>query len=148
MQNNINNQNLSYSDKGGLVVTVSTAGQTKPIQGAHVIISRREGKNEIILRSLITDGNGKTVKIELPAPPEANSTSPSNKLGYSIYNIRVDYPGYYTIENIDVPIFPGIIAVQPVNMIPLPLDTYQGKAKIFTETEPEDLIEEESGERR
>lgn len=150
MANNINNQTeqMTATDRGGLVVMVTTAGGTRPIMDAHVIVSKREGKNEEILRTLTTNANGRTFVIELPTPPKSNSMSPGMPLPYSIYNIRVDFPGYYTVENIDVPIFPGIIAVQPVNLVPLPLDTHQGKTKFFNESEPSDLIEEESGGNR
>lgn len=147
-QNQTEGQEMPSTNKGGLVVMVTTAGGTRPIMDAHVIVSRREGNNEQILRTLTTNANGRTFVIELPAPPKSNSMSPGEPLPYFVYNIRVDYPGYYTVENLDVPIFPGIVAVQPINLVPLPLDTYNGKTKFFNEQEPSDLVEEESGEQQ
>ena len=145
-----NNKNQSYQNntpnKGGLVVTVTTASDTRPIMNAHVIISKRDGNKEQILRTFATDASGRTPVIELSTPPLLNSLSPNMPIPYSVYNVRVDYPGYYTVENIDVPIFPGNIAVQPINLIPLPLDTYNGKVKIFNEGEPNNSNEEESGD--
>jgi len=152
MTNNINTQNQINQDftpsKGGLVVTVATASDTRPIMNAHVIISKRDGNKEEILRTFATDASGRTPVIELSTPPLSNSLSPGMPIPYSVYNVRVDYPGYYTVENIDVPIFPGNIAVQPINLIPLPLDTYNGRVKIFNESEPNNSIEEESGGRQ
>lgn len=150
MANDINNQNQNNEPPltGGLVVSVTTASGTRPIQGAHVIITRRNGIKEEILRTLTTNANGKTPVIQLPAPPVAYSMSSTRPVPYSNYNVRVDYPGFYTVENVDVPIFPGIVAIQPVKLIPLPEHTYRGKTKVFVEQEPSDLIEEESGGRQ
>ena len=152
MANNTYKQNQVNStpqdNKGGLVVSVTTASNTRPIMNAHVVISKRNASREQLIRTLTTDASGRTPVIELPTPPLANSTSPGSLIPYSIYNVRVDYPGYYSVENLDVPIFPNNVAVQPVNLIPLPLDTYTGKTKFFNEIEPSDLIEEESGGRQ
>ncbi len=147
MENNITNQNNTANtvNTGGIVVFVTAANETQPIAGAHVIITRRNGTEEDIIYTLTTNASGRTPTVTLPSPPKSYSMTPGRPLPYSNYNIRVDYPGYYTVENVNVPIFPGIIAVQPVNLVPLPLDTYSGKTKIFTESEPEDLYEEEDG---
>ena len=148
MDTNINNQNetMNQTSKGGLVVMVTTAGGTMPIRNAHVTVSRRNGKDEELLRTLTTNANGRTPIIELPAPSKSNSLSPDESNPFSVYTIRVDYPGYYAMENVDVPIFPGIIALQPVNLIPLPLDIFNGKQKNFHENAASTLIsEEESG---
>ena len=152
MTNNINfenrNVNQSSTNFGGLVVTVTTGSETKPLSGAHVTVSKRNGNKEQIIRTLITDENGRTSVVELPTPPISNSESPGGPIPYAFYDVRVDYPGYYSVENVDIPIFPDNVAFQPVNLIPLPLDTYQGKTKIFNESDPFGNVYEEEREER
>ncbi len=121
--------------RGRLVVQVYTADFTKPIKDAHITIAREEDGREELVRTLTTNQDGRTPVIELPAPSKSYSLSPNEPQGFYNYNIRVDYPGYYTEEQINVPVFPGITAIQEVPMIPLPLDTYTGK-KITYISEP------------
>ena len=37
----------------------------------------------------------------------------------AVYNVTVTYDGYYPVEGVGVPVFDRIVAVQPVNLIPL-----------------------------
>lgn len=124
------------SSSGGLIIQVYEAEQAVPISGAHVIVSEEKDGKEHILRTLITDESGRTPIITLLTPQKDLSLSPGNPMPYSRYNIRVDKMGYYTTENIDVPVFSGNVSIQPINLIPLPLDTFSGKKKVFVEREP------------
>ena len=49
----------------------------------------------------------------------ADSMRPGSAQPYSLYNIAVTYDGYYPVEGVGVPIFAGITAVQPINLLPL-----------------------------
>ncbi len=121
---------------GLLSVQVYTADRALPIVGANVIISKNNGNGEELIRILKTDGNGKTPTVELPAPPAINSLSPGNANNFYRYNIRVDYPGYYTTENRDVPLFENQTSIQPIALIPLPEGMEKGKRIIVNEREP------------
>lgn len=126
-------------DYGTLEVQVFTADRAQPLAGALVIVSEQTDDGEKLIRIMTTNGNGTTEELRLPAPPAVNSESPGGTNLFYKYNIRVDYPGYYSIENINVPIFAGCMAIQPVRMVPLP-DTHEnGKKIIYIEDEPEDL---------
>ena len=106
-------------------------------------IAKRLGvEEEELIKALLTDADGRTDEITLSAPSKNYSLAPNEPRGFSNYNIRVDYPGYYTAEQINVPVFPGITSIQQVPLIPLPLDTYTGKKKIFI-SEPLDTTEAE-----
>ncbi|MBQ5323570.1 MAG: hypothetical protein J6J07_09050 [Oscillospiraceae bacterium] len=139
MNNNINSDTNIPNGLGGLVVFVTTGDGTRPIKDALVTVTQREKNEEKLIKSLLTDASGKTETIFLLAPPNELSQTPNNKKPYAQYNIRVDYPGYYSVENVDAPVFSKIINIQPVNLIPLPLDTYVGKTKVFSESESEVL---------
>ncbi len=121
---------------GFLVLQVYTADQTLPIEGAHILVTRNTGTGEELVKVMQTNRSGKTEPLELAAPSAANSLSPGGENRYYNYNIRVDYPGYYTMENLNVPIFDGQTAIQPIALIPLPADEEQGKKISVVEREP------------
>ncbi|MBE7032116.1 MAG: carboxypeptidase regulatory-like domain-containing protein [Ruminococcaceae bacterium] len=122
---------------GALTVQVYTADGALPLANANVLITSNSGSGEELVRVLKTDRSGKTTPISLAAPPAVNSLDPENSNArFYRYNIRVDYPGYYTTENLNVPIFEGQTSIQPVAMIPLPADEERGKRITAVETEP------------
>lgn len=129
---------------GGLKVEVYTGSRAFPVEGAHIVVCRETKDGEELLKTLTTEKSGSSETIYLSAPPEKNSKQAGGGLGYSLYNIRVDKEGYYTVEYLNVPIFAGIIAIQPVELVPLPFGEERGKNKFFVEEEPEEL--EGSGE--
>ncbi len=138
MQNAPQNQST-----GRLFVQVYTGEETSPIPDAGVIISRENSAgSEELISFMLTNRDGKTAEIQLPAPSKALSLSPDNKSGYENYNIRVDKPGFYTSELLNVPVFSGNVTIQPVALLPLPLDTFSGKKKYYI-SEPLNL---ENGE--
>lgn len=111
----------NYTSEGYLKVRVTTTGNTLPLEGANVIISEYspDSTNDAVLYSLRTDRGGLTDTVALPAPAKSDSMRPGSAQPYSLYNISVTYDGYYPIEGVGVPIFAGIVAVQPVNLLPL-----------------------------
>lgn len=122
---------------GYILVQVSTADQAIPIADANVIISRPFEGGEELIRVLKTDRSGKTEIVAVPAPPAANSQSPDlSGARFYKYNIRVDYPGYITTENVNVPVFEGQKSIQAVSMIPLSEGDERGKVVTVTEEEP------------
>lgn len=132
------------AERGGLKLEVYTGSRAFPVSGAHIIISRETQNGEELLKTLFTNSSGSTEVVYLSAPPAQNSKKAGGGKAYSVYNIRVDKSGYYTVEDLDVPIFSGIVAIQPVALVPLPFGTESGKNKFFVESEPKDL--EGSGE--
>lgn len=132
-----NNQNMGT---GVLVVQVYTADQALPLADTNVIVTRNSGTGEELLKVLKTDRSGRTQPVSLAAPPAANSVNPENGgTRFYNYNIRADYPGYYTMENLNVPIFEGQTSIQPISMLPLPADEESGKKITVIEEEPQDL---------
>ncbi len=130
----------AQNSTGMLAVQAYIADRAIPVEGANVIISKQNdaGKEEVV-RILKTNASGTTETVELPAPPAANSLSPGNGEKYYTYNIRVDRPGYYTVENRNVPVFAGNKSIQPAAMLPLPDGEEKGKRITFVEEEPQEL---------
>lgn len=128
-----------YPNRGSLTVTVTAASRAIPVKGAKVTVSRTTSAGEEIIKTMLTDANGNTEHISLPAPSAQNSLSPGNSDLYSKYNVRVEYDGYYTVENRGVPVFAGRTSIQPVALQPLPLGAVEPEVLDFEEREPDDL---------
>ena len=109
---------------GYLIVHVTTARGAIPLEGAQVDIRSyppdgTEGQGDVIA-SLVTQRDGNTLPYPLPAPPRADSMRPGNGRPYSVFLIEVHEDGYYSQTYSNVPIFDGIVAIQPADLIPLP----------------------------
>ena len=101
---------------GRLIAQVTTAGGALPVQGSTVTISRTNGD---LLEIQTTDRSGRTPGIELPAPLARYSQTPGGIRPYSTYNLKVEKPGFYTQELLNVAIFDRIESIQPVALEPL-----------------------------
>lgn len=130
-------QDNGDSTTGLLRVEVFTGTYGAPIEGAHVTVTKNADGGSTLLRMMETDRSGSTETIELEAPPASISEQPGS-IGkpFSEYNIRIEYPGYFIIENINVPIFSGQTALQRVSMIPLPQGESANRIIRYVETEP------------
>lgn len=127
----------AQSGRGYLKVMVTAADNALPILGVSVTVTSGTGVSAVLLNKQTTDGAGETVSIELPAPPKELSLSPGNGSTFAKYNVRADFPGYYTVENIDVPVFDGQVSMQPIQMIPLPESDINGKKITILENQNE-----------
>ena len=129
---------------GFLIVKVSTAGGAIPVEGVTVVVRGNEDEHANILLSLLTDRDGLTKKVSLPAPARALSGAPSPaSKPYSTYNIDVFKEGYYPQHYNRVPVFDGIVAVQSAAIIPISefdaQNPYYSDGQIFEEYENENL---------
>ena len=108
------------SGVGRLIVKLRAAHGAIPIEGGTVLIRPYTDGKDSPVYSLTTDESGMTGYVDLPTPPAISSLVPGTKGPvYSEYNITSSKDGYYTVENIGVPVFDGITSVQIVEMIPL-----------------------------
>ena len=110
---------MNLSDSGTLSVRAYSAGEAEPISDAVVRIKGAEEENRFVIYSLLTDNDGITKTVTLPAPPKTNSLSPGAKeIPYSVYDIEITKDGFYTKRFFNIAVFSGVNAVLPVNMIP------------------------------
>lgn len=111
---------MSERGVGYLKIRATSAGGSLPVEGAVVRINEYtpEGDGEI-LYSIRTNEGGLTETVALGAPPAIESMMPGAARPYSIYNVTATKDGYYPVESVAVPIFERIVAVQPINMIPI-----------------------------
>ena len=120
------NQEMPMESEGYLVVHVTTARGSIPVEGAAVSIRANEdaegGPLSDILYATTTNRDGNTERITLSAPPRENSMSPNEVPPFSTYHLEVRREGYGMQSFVALPIFSGITAIQPVDLIPLPED--------------------------
>ena len=109
---------------GTLTVKTESAFGALPVKDATVSFRRQTGDGAKLLAVLMTDEDGETEPLKIPAPPVSNSLSPGGETPYSLVNVEVFADGYYSVMLMGVPIFTGISSTQTVNMIPLP-ESYQ-----------------------
>lgn len=116
-----NKERIRFMGNGYLIVRVSAASGTIPLENALVTVYDADKGNSSIVATRYTDSGGRTDKITLEAPPRALSESPDSGgvRPYSIYNVDVVKDGYYDSFNLEVPIFDGVTSVLPVDMLPL-----------------------------
>ena len=104
---------------GTFALRAYTAGGAYPVPGALVRLQSTNNPAEVIKRSLITDEDGATQRIKLPAPSKDISLDPNGgEVPYATYNVEISCDGYYSKQILNVAIFDGINATLPVSMIP------------------------------
>ena len=108
-----------FDGYGTFALHAYTANGAYPVSGALVRIQSTNNQTEIIQRSLITDEDGTTPRIKLPAPSYELSLEPENtEAPYATYNIEISKDGYYSKQILNVAIFDDVDATLPISMIP------------------------------
>ena len=110
---------MNYSGSGNIRIKTYTADEALPVTDTLVKIYGTDDYNKDIKYSLITDSNGISEEISLPAPAKNYSTSPGAKeTPYAVYNVELAKEGYYPKRIDNVPIFSDTTALLPIEMIP------------------------------
>ncbi len=122
----MNNSNIDYKqledgkNVGYLVVEVTSANSAIPVKNATVIVTMRDGNGNNLINMLVTGINGATETIPLKSVPESLSESPQTRTApYVTYQVNVYADGYYSVTEVDVPIFSTIKSIQPISLIPV-----------------------------
>lgn len=133
---------------GYLIVQVSTAGGAIPLPGAMVTVRDYDPETGQdvgnVIATMRTDRSGKTQRLSLPAPARALSQSPGSAiLPYALYSIDVKTDRYFENYYASVPIFDGVVAVQPAVLQALPDSEFSDNrgydTQLFYESENPDL---------
>lgn len=135
----MNQNQLSPSTTGRLVVNVRTADGSIPVSGAKVTILEYAPELSTVIAALTTDPSGVTPVISIETPERALSESPGNTRGYTSLVILVEKEGFVSDQFTGTSVFPGVTTVQPVNLIPLPEFSIDGSETNYFESEAADL---------
>lgn len=108
---------LSQNPAFGSLIFQVTGGQGAfPVPNAKITISKTLNDRLSLSATLLTDENGKTEPISLPAPRKELSQSPHNGIVYALYQAEITASGYIPTEIRDLPVFDSITTIQPVNL--------------------------------
>ncbi len=118
MQNKFKASQNDNIDTGSMQVVVFSDITNVPIENATISISY-SGEPNSEFAQLTTDASGLSPIIDLPAPPIEYSMEPSIEQPYSEYTLRIDAPGYETLEISGSEILPTITSNQPVALTPI-----------------------------
>lgn len=105
---------------GPIQVRVFTSRARVPITNAAVTVTVESGNSEALIGVRTTNREGLTNQVVVETPPSSNSRSPFQDKGFTTCNIRVEHENYYKILIQDAQVFPDIMTIQDVEMIPLP----------------------------
>lgn len=101
-------------ENGTIISQITTSDALIPVENAYVWIT--QGNN--LLNFQVTDKNGKTEPITLPAPDKSESLSPGNtSLAFGAYDIHVYHPMYQPFEIKNIQVFSGITTLQQLSLI-------------------------------
>ena len=140
-QNDMDPRTNTDEDIGYLQLQVTSAYGNTPISGATIEIRPEPDTNEehdpgnsvasdgmpdrfppsdqTAPEYLFTDPSGQTESLSLPAPPLRYSEAPSDVQPYSEYRLRIEAPGYETMDILGTEIFSGQQTIQPVALRPV-----------------------------
>lgn len=115
-------ENVNLSGIGRLVVQVTTARDSLPVENAIVTVSTvgAGGVPPVLLHTASTDRSGLTPSFDLPAPPRASSMSSGQNLPFAVYTVQIEHEGYQPVGIVNVSIFDGVASTLPVFLVPLP----------------------------
>ena len=109
------------SEKGTMRVETFAGDRAFGVGSSRVVIFLPLKSGNVAVFDGITDINGNTGDISLPAPPKEIGLTPqkngSTVLPYSVYSVYVEHPGYVRAIFTNVPVFSGIESIQPVRML-------------------------------
>lgn len=124
---------------GYLRAFVTTGRGTLPLPNAQVIVTRILDGNEVLEQAVRTDISGYTPLFTLPAVGGRYSQTPDNAKPYTLYNMYVRAEGFYPVLLRNIPMYGGITAIQPVDMIPVTEGDDPNAERIIEEGAPENL---------
>lgn len=125
---------------GYLRVFVTTGNGTLPIPNAQVIVTRIINDEELLEQAARTDNSGYTPMFILPAVSGKYSQKPGNPSPYTFYTIYVRANGFYPTKINEIPLYGGITAMQPIDLIPVAEGDNPNRERTITEGAPENLL--------
>lgn len=130
-----------YAETGYIRVRVSSSRQAMPIKNAAIIISKDYNNEKHILYRETSDESGLTPNLSLPAPDNQSSISPGGNGSprFATYDMLVMREGYVPVIYRSIPVFSGVVTVQPVQMVPQSDNPNTQKVMEFVAPEPNNL---------
>lgn len=126
--------------QGTISIRAFTSRAQIPIQGATAAVTRPTGQGRHQLVALrVTDENGLTQPVALPAPALSQSDHPGGERPFSVCDIWVEHTGYRMLHVEGVQIFPGVETRQDAELLPLPEHPTAGDMTTVVDVTPQPL---------
>lgn len=123
--------------KGTMSVETYASDRVFGIVNARIMVFIPLESGNVLIFDGLTDIDGTSRRIELPAPSKQTSLSPNAKgLPYAGYTVLVEHPDYVRAVFFNVPVFEGIESIQPVQMLARASGTDEPNPIIVTNEEP------------
>ncbi len=116
----INDFLLENGERGSLKIQAYASDQSFGIPSARVMVFVELPSGNVAVFDGLTDIDGVTQPVFLPAPPRSLSQAPAQsgaKLPYAVYSIYVEHPDFVREVFTNVPVFSGVESIQPVRML-------------------------------
>lgn len=125
-----------HKENGMLRIEAFASDRVYGISSARVLIFLPLPSGNITLFDGLTNINGETASVRLPAPAKSLSLTPSDNkvLPYSVYSVYVERTGFVPAAFGNVPVFSEIESVQPVQML----------SEISETSDPDPIVTDES----
>lgn len=115
------------NERGYARIFVTEANGAIPVEGAFVTVTDYGAENDV-LYTLRTDEGGLTETVSLRVPDAGASLNPGSVAPAGYYGVTVRRAGYYPVEAVSVPVFSGVLAVLPVDLVPLSEEDSMGES--------------------
>ena len=126
--------------QGTISIRAFTSRAQIPVQGATAAVTRPTGQGRHQLVALrVTDENGLTQPVALPAPALSQSDHPGGERPFAVCDIWVEVPGYEMLLVENVQVFPNTETLQELELIPLPEQTSSSTRGEIVDIPPQDL---------
>jgi hypothetical protein len=130
---------IYVAENGYVAARIYTSRGEIPVEGAVVTVIKNDTDVPTLLGKRTTDRNGSIAPVTVPAPELSLSERPSDIRPFSVVDLRVDHPMYYTVFIRDAQVFPRQTTVINTELIPLSEnELYDNKAEEFKVT-PQNL---------
>ncbi len=116
---------------------VTTGKGALPVPNAQVIVTRVVNDEEVLEQAARTDISGYTPLFTLPAVSGIYSMTPGNAAPFTYYTVYARADGFYPVRLRDVPLYGGITAIQPIDLIPVAEGDDPNRERVITEGAPE-----------
>lgn len=126
--------------QGTISIRAFTSRAQIPIPGAAAAVTRPAGQGRHQLVALrITDENGLTEPVPLPAPLLSQSDQPGGAQPFAVCDVWVEHPDYRLLHMENVQLFPGVETRQDAELMPLPEYPEEGDMTVVVDVTPQPL---------
>lgn len=126
---------MPYS--GTLVTRVFTSRGQLPVQDAFIAVVQHAPDGDHLLNVQTSNQSGNTNPVTIESPSPQSSQTPSEDTPFTLCDIWVEHQGFQLMVIKNVQIFPNVVSIQDLPLIPLTAST--GSSPNVVVITPQDL---------